>query len=398
MKITEQNFITQIIQGNEKALEYCMYHYGGLVRAVVRRHLGSLSKFEDECINDVFFAVWSMRILTGRTRILFPTGLKAWRVLRRWTVSGDMQDIFWSLDGMTPGRNLPAGGRQTIRHRSLRFWKMNGAGNDFIIINNMVEHLPETCFPTLARTLCERHLSIGADGLMIVDAPLQGGDYRMLFFNSDGSLGEMCGNGARCICRYGYENGLAGEIQRVETTAGLVTGHRIDQRLYRIRLNDPTTVRLDAPVVIDGVRYECSYLELGDPGLPHAVVPYPNLAQADENALRELGRKIRFYPEFPKGANVNFCELTGEDEVFERTFERGVEDFTYACGTGTGCVVTALTLMGKVSGRQVRVNMTGGQLIVDVDLQGSTVQNLYLTGPTNIVCKGEVTDEELSLN
>ena len=154
----------------------------------------------------------------------------------------------------------------------LRFWKMNGAGNDFIIINNMVEHLPETCFPTLARTLCERHLSIGADGLMIVDAPLQGGDYRMLFFNSDGSLGEMCGNGARCICRYGYENGLAGEIQHVETTAGLVTGHRIGQRLYRIRLNDPTTVRLDAPVVIDGVRYECSYLELGDPGLPHAVV------------------------------------------------------------------------------------------------------------------------------
>ena len=246
---------------------------------------------------------------------------------------------------------------------------MNGAGNDFIIINNMVEHLPETCFPTLARTLCERHLSIGADGLMIVDAPLQGGDYRMLFFNSDGSLGEMCGN-----------------------------GDRIGQRLYRIRLNDPSAVRLDAPVVIDGVRYECSYLELGDPGLPHAVVPYPNLAQADENALRELGRKIRFYPEFPKGANVNFYELTGENEVFERTFERGVEDFTYACGTGTGCVVTALTLMGKVSGRQVRVNMTGGQLIVDVDLQGSTVQNLYLTGPTNIVCKGEVTDEELSLN
>ena len=267
----------------------------------------------------------------------------------------------------------------------MRFWKMNGAGNDFIIINNMVEHLPETCFPTLARTLCERHLSIGADGLMIVDASLQGGDYRMLFFNSDGSLGEMCGNGARCICRYGYENGLAGEIQRVETTAGLVTGHR----LYRIRLNDPTTICLDAPVVIDGVRYECSYLELGDPGLPHAVVPYPNLAQADENALRELGRKIRFYPEFPKGANVNFYELT---------VERGVEDFTYACGTGTGCVVTALTLMGKVSGRQVRVNMTGGQLIVDVDLQGNAVQNLYLTGPTNIVCKGEVTDEELSLN
>ncbi len=95
----------------------------------------------------------------------------------------------------------------------------------------------------------------------------------MLFFNSDGSVGEMCGNGARCICRYGYENGLAGETQTVETTAGIVTGQRIDQRLYRIRLNDPTTVKLDSPVEIDGVRYPCSYVELGDPGIPHAVVP-----------------------------------------------------------------------------------------------------------------------------
>ena len=277
----------------------------------------------------------------------------------------------------------------------VKFVKYEGAGNDFILIDDRGE-----VFRPGARriaALCDRHFGIGADGLMTLRRSAEL-DCSMRYYNADGSAGEMCGNGARCICRYGYENGLAGEIQRVETTAGLVTGHRIDQRLYRIRLNDPTTVRLDAPVVIDGVRYECSYLELGDPGLPHAVVPYPNLAQADENALRELGRKIRFYPEFPKGANVNFYELTGENEVFERTFERGVEDFTYACGTGTGCVVTALTLMGKVSGRQVRVNMTGGQLIVDIDLQGNAVQNLYLTGPTNIVCKGEVTDEELSLN
>ena len=279
----------------------------------------------------------------------------------------------------------------------MQFWKMNGAGNDFIIINNLTEHLPEDCFPLLARTLCERHLSIGADGLMVVDAPTQGGDYRMFFYNSDGSLGEMCGNGARCICRYGYETGLAGETQRVETTAGLVTGLRIDARLYRIRLNDPTTIHLDIPIEIGGVRYTGSYLELGNPGLPHAVVPFHDLARADENELRELGRAIRHYRDFPKGANVNFYEITGEDEIFERTFERGVEDFTYACGTGTGSVVTALTLQGKVSGHQVRVNMTGGQLIVDADREGSAIRNLYLTGPTNIVCKGEVTDEDLRL-
>ena len=277
----------------------------------------------------------------------------------------------------------------------LKFWKMNGAGNDFLIVNNLEEHLPVSCFPQMARTLCQRHLSIGADGLMVVEAPTAGGDYKMLFYNSDGSIGEMCGNGARCICRYGCENGLAGETQTVETTAGIVTGQRIDRRLYRIRLNDPTTMLLDHPVEVDGVRYACSYVELGDPGLPHAVAPYHNLKDADENELRELGRKIRHHASFPKGANVNFYEITGEDEIYERTFERGVEDFTYACGTGTGSVVAVLTLTGKVSGQQVRVNMQGGQLMIDAERVYSHIASLYLTGPTNSVCKGEVTDEDL---
>jgi diaminopimelate epimerase len=274
---------------------------------------------------------------------------------------------------------------------------MNGAGNDFVVLNNLVEKLPAETFPEVARTLCERHMSIGADGLMVVDTPTQGGDYKMLFFNSDGSIGEMCGNGARCICRYGYENGLAGEVQTVETTAGIVTGHRISKRLYKIRLNDPTTIQLDSPVEIDGVEYACSYVELGNPGLPHAVVPYHNLKNADANELRELGRKIRWYKGFPKGANVNFYEILGEDHVYERTFERGVEDFTYACGTGTGSLVTVLTLQGKVSGHGVKVDMTGGQLIIDVERDGSRITDLFLTGPTNIVAKGEVTDEDLEL-
>ena len=274
---------------------------------------------------------------------------------------------------------------------------MNGAGNDFIVLNNLTEHLPAEVFPQVARALCERHLSIGADGLMVVDAPTQGGDYRMLFYNSDGSVGEMCGNGARCICRYGYENGLAGERQTVETTAGIVTGERIDRRLYRVRLNDPTTIKLDSPVEVDGITYPCSYVELGNPGLPHAAVPYPGLRQADEGRLRELGRKLRWHPAFPKGANVNFYEVIGPDHIYERTFERGVEDFTYACGTGTGSVAAVLTLLGQVSGQGVRVDMTGGTLVIDAERVQSHIASLYLTGPTNIVCKGEVTDEELQL-
>ena len=279
----------------------------------------------------------------------------------------------------------------------MKFWKMNGAGNDFIILNNLEEHLPVDRLPQVARTLCERHLSIGADGLMVVDAPTQGGDYRMRFYNSDGSIGEMCGNGARCICRYGFENGLAGETQTVETTAGIVTGRRISPRLYRIGLNDPTTVRLDCPVVVDGITYACSYVELGDPGIPHAVVPYANLRQADEHELRELGRAIRWNKTFPKGANVNFYEIVGEDLLFERTFERGVEDFTYACGTGTGSVVTVLTLQGKVSGHGVQVDMTGGRLVIDAERIHSRIASLYLTGPTNVVCRGHVTDEDLTI-
>ena len=279
----------------------------------------------------------------------------------------------------------------------MKFWKMNGAGNDFLVLNNLEEHLPHEILPQVARTLCHRHLSIGADGLMVVDTPTQGGDFKMLFFNSDGSLGEMCGNGARCICRYGYENGLSGETQTVETTAGIVTGQRITERLYKIRLNDVTTIRLNDSVEVDGVPYSCSYVELGNPGLPHAVVPYAGLQQADTHELRELGRKLRWHSDFPKGANVNFYELTDEDTLFERTFERGVEDFTYACGTGTGSVVAVLTLQGKVSGSSVRANMPGGQLVIDALREGSVITDLYLTGPTNIVAKGEVTDEDLCL-
>lgn len=276
----------------------------------------------------------------------------------------------------------------------MKFWKMNGAGNDFLIVNNMEEKIPPEKYPAIVRVLCERHLSIGADGFMVVESSDRA-DYKMLFYNSDGTMGEMCGNGARCIARYGYENGLAGEMQTIETTAGIVKGQRISRRLYKVRLNDPSILeRRD--IEVDGIPYECYYVELGDPGIPHAVVPIKDLKSYDETRLFDLGRKMRYHKMFPKGANVNFFELIGEDHLFERTWERGVEDFTYACGTGTGSVVTVLTLLGKVSGKGVKVDMTGGQLIIDVEHTGDRVENLYLTGPTNIVCKGEVTDEELA--
>ncbi len=275
------------------------------------------------------------------------------------------------------------------------FHKMNGAGNDFLILNNLQNTLPENKLPQIARTLCERHLSIGADGMMVVSPSTGEGDFRMLFYNSDGSIGEMCGNGARCICRYGYEMGLAGETQYVETTAGLVVGTRIDRRNYRIRLNDPTVIKTNYPVKSSSGQISGSYVELGNPGLPHAVIPMTNLADIDTRTLFDLGRELRWNPAYPKGANVNFCEVTGPDQVLIRTYERGVEDFTYACGTGTGSTVLILTLMGLVSGENVQVSMPGGTLLVTVDRSDNQIHNLWLTGPTNMVCEGEITDETL---
>ena len=184
-------------------------------------------------------------------------------------------------------------------------------------------------------------------------------------------------------------------MQKVETTAGMVVGERLDGRRYRVRLNDPCNMRFDLPLTVEGETYSVSYVELGNPGITHAVVPIKGLRQYDTAALFKLGRALRYHEAFEKGANVNFYELEGEDHLYERTYERGVEDFTYACGTGTGSVVTVLTLKGEVSGRAVAVEMAGGQLDLDVVRDGETVTDLYLTGPTNIVCKGEITDEEL---
>ncbi|MBQ1421975.1 MAG: diaminopimelate epimerase [Firmicutes bacterium] len=286
----------------------------------------------------------------------------------------------------------------------MEFWKMNGAGNDFIIINNFKGNIPAEKFPYIAETLCERHLSIGADGFMVVAQPSEEykdkADFKMLFFNSDGSLGEMCGNGARCICRYGYETGLSGETQRIETTAGLVTGKRISERTYKIRLNDPSVIKLDEEIKVGNKSVRASYVELGDPGIPHSVVEIKDLEKYPLDKLFELGRSIRFYEGYPKGANVNFYELIGDDHIIEKTYERGVEDFTYACGTGTGSVVAALTLKGLVSGKDVKVDVRGGRLNVDIDRDKKDpghINNIYLKGPTNIVAKGDVLDEELEL-
>ena len=279
----------------------------------------------------------------------------------------------------------------------LPFTKLQGAGNDFVILNNMELKLDPACFNALAKRVCTPHVSLGANSLMVADFPERGGDLRMRFYNADGTEGEMCGNGARCLARYAFEKGLAGEAMVIETVAGDVYAWRRTQREYRIKLNDPSVLKLDYPVEVDGVAYECSYVELGNPGIPHAVVHTPGLAGMDPEELRELGKALRYHSAFPKGANVNFWDLEADGTVRELTYERGVEDFTLACGTGSGSVSTVLTLRGLTQANPVCLNMRGGQLKVELDLKDGAVESLYLIGDTNVVADGVLTDEDIEL-
>ena len=164
------------------------------------------------------------------------------------------------------------------------------------------------------------------------------------------------------------------------------------EKQYRIRLNDPTTVRLDGAVEVGGTTYPCAYVELGNPGVPHSLYLVPGLADKSLAELRPLARQLRHDPVYPKGANANLYDRLGPDHLVIRTFERGVEDFTLACGTGTGSLVALLTQAGGVTGQGVQVENLGGTLTVDALCQDGVISRLYLTGPAVLVYRGWLED------
>ena len=266
----------------------------------------------------------------------------------------------------------------------MRCTVMHGAGNSFVLTEDLHGELQGEDLSGLALRLCAR---AETDGMIVVMPAAGEEDFGMLFYNSDGSLGEMCGNGARCIARYGLEHGLARDPQniRVLATAGPVTARRIDEERYELRLNDPSAVDLHRPVEALGAVWDCAYVELGDPGIPHAVVEIPAVDFDDRDSLRERGRALRWSSVFPRGANVSFVCPTEEDRVRAITFERGVEDFTLACGTGCGAIAVSLALRGRLPGDSVTIDMPGGRLDVRFRREGGAVSELLLTGPTAVV-------------
>ena len=248
---------------------------------------------------------------------------------------------------------------------------MNGAGNDFMVIDARGQ---QRDFSALALELCKL---TGADGFMAVDNSDKA-DFKLHFYNADGSRGEMCGNGARCICRYAFDHGIAGADMVVETDAGLVPGKRLSETQYRVQLNYPGVLDLHR-------KGEIAYVELGNPGVPHAVAEYQGDLWADADSLREEMRALRFDPAFPKGANVSFYQVLGPGEVRMLTFERGVEDFTLACGTGCGSTASVLWLKGLLPGGTLTAHNRGGTLKLTIGGENGVVTCIDLEGPTEVV-------------
>ena len=253
----------------------------------------------------------------------------------------------------------------------MNVWHMSGAGNDFMVVDARDQNYD---FEAMAIELCK---ITGADGFMAVDYSDKA-DFRLHFYNSDGTRGEMCGNGARCICRYAYDNKIAGAEMVVETDAGLVPGWRLDTEMYRVKLNNPGVLDLNRLP-------DAAYIELGNPGVPHAVREVPGLSYEKKDDYHAMAKALRHDPAFPKGANANMYTWTGENAIRVLTYERGVEDFTLACGTGTASTACVLWAEGKLPGGHLLAENQGGLLEVTLATQGSEITSILLEGPTEVV-------------
>ena len=274
----------------------------------------------------------------------------------------------------------------------LEFTKMNGAGNDFVVIDNRFYHFSAEELSDLAKRLCPRRFGVGADGILAFAHPSEAeNDYRMLYYNADGSRGSMCGNGARCLARFARDAGMMREELRFESDAGLYMAVVDEEDRSRVRLfvqppRDFKAITLDQPLH-DGLS-EAYYIW---PGVEHVVFFVEDVASTP---VEEWGRAYRRDEILaPAGANVNFVEvrLTGSPvSLVVRTFEKGVEGETLACGTGAMASALVARLTGRIDTVPADVQMPGGLLRVGFAVNGQKVTDLYLEGPAETVYRGTV--------
>lgn len=265
---------------------------------------------------------------------------------------------------------------------TIAFWKMHGAGNDFILVDDRRAEFPASDVGWIRR-LCARQSGVGSEGVILI-RPSTAAHFQMRFFNPDGSVGEMCGNGARCVARLAYDLGLAPLKMRIETGAGLVRAEIVDDQV-RLFMTPPADWRMNFPLKAGGRAWTCHSVNTG---VPHAVIETDALASVN---VHELGRALRYHPAFaPRGTNVNFMTVTGPAALQLRTYERGVEAETPACGTGSVACALVAGRLGKITPPVQVVCAHGDILGVDFRLTDDGAEDVTLIGPAAYVFEGKI--------
>jgi len=270
------------------------------------------------------------------------------------------------------------------------FYKLQGCGNDFVAIDNRVLRLPRELMAEWAKRICPRAFGVGADGLFFLERPGQGvaADYVWHFYNADGSRAEMCGNASRCAGRLAHALGLAGEKQVLLTDAGpLAIAVDVCAGLVKVQLTEPRGLVLGAKLSVQGRETVVHFVNTG---VPHAVIVLGNLDDLD---VAGIGRAVRFHEHFaPAGTNVNFVQVVDRGHTLVRTYERGVEGETYACGTGVSAVQVVLQALG-LAGAELANTTSGGEVLF-TSLEGGRV---FLKGAAELTFTGELNIPALGL-
>ncbi len=254
----------------------------------------------------------------------------------------------------------------------LQFFKYQGTGNDFVIIDNRQEIFPKNNTKLVAK-LCDRRFGVGADGLILLENDKMS-DFKMVYYNADGGESSMCGNGGRCLVAFAHYLGVIGNEASFTAVDGLHHA-TIEGDMVNLKMVD-----------VDEIREKSAYTFL-DTGSPHHVQIVQDLKDFD---VYKEGEKLRYGLYGKAGSNINFVEQASADTFQVRTYERGVEDETFSCGTGVTAVAIAMHKSGKTDSNTVKISTPGGDLSISFEQNNGRYTNIYLKGPAVQVYKGEI--------
>jgi len=267
--------------------------------------------------------------------------------------------------------------------KKIPFYKLQGTGNDFILIDNRRDLLKGMNLKGLAVRACDRHYSIGADGLIVI-VPSKKADFKWRFFNADGSEAEMCGNGSRCAARFAHLKKIAKKDMAFETLAGTIHA-QVKKDTVKVQLAGAAGLRMNIAVPLE------SGLRMGhfiNTGVPHLIYLSKDL---DNEDVDRIGRTTRYHELFkPVGTNVNFIEIQGRHKLRIRTYERGVEGETLACGTGSVAAALIAGSLGAASSPVEVLTRGGEKLIISFERSGDEFNTIHLEGNAEVICDGNL--------